>query len=162
MFIFFLSVLIILITAPLFTTGDNGSTEAGGACVTVSGPDTGSPCIFPFFRDNKPYTSCATNNDGVKWCDTQVDNPATGWGYCNEDCNPISTDRDRCEEDPRLYLCGDVCLEKSKPCHATGACYPGDNLHVCGDTCLEKWQPCNGSCSQLLWAPLVCSYYIII
>ena len=61
----------------------------GSSCVTESGPDTGSPCIFPFSYNGVTYTECLASNaadyylyynyydyyydnlDG-KWCSTQV------------------------------------------------------------------------------------------
>ena len=45
-------------------------------CLTVSGPDTGSPCIFPFILGIE-YTSCATwqwggDYEGQEFCATKV------------------------------------------------------------------------------------------
>ena len=72
----------------LTNTEDRGHRErrdTDTSCHTVSGPDTGSPCIFPFIYEGVAHVSCVDDGDEEgKWCDTQVDNPDTGWGYCNE------------------------------------------------------------------------------
>merc|ERR1711884_714447 len=95
--------------------GDICTESPCSSCHTVSGPDTGSPCIFPFIRNGKPHNSCATNGDGKKWCDTQVGNPNTGWGYCNEDCIPTITRPDLCTQELGLYMCGKDCIEILEP-----------------------------------------------
>ena len=42
-----------------------------GSCMTVGGPDPGSPCIFPFSFGGVAYRGCAQDEDGF-WCSTQV------------------------------------------------------------------------------------------
>ena len=49
-----------------------------GTCLTVAGPDTGSPCIFPFTFSGVTYVSCAAwvyggQPEGTQWCSTKVD-----------------------------------------------------------------------------------------
>ena len=61
----------------------------GSSCVTESGPDTGSPCIFPFSYNGVTYTECLASTDADyyiyfnyydyyydnldgTWCSTQV------------------------------------------------------------------------------------------
>ena len=62
-------------------------------CVTVSGPDTGSACVFPFTFNSVTYVSCAEwvyggINQGEKWCSTKVDtsgvhvNGEGNYGFC--------------------------------------------------------------------------------
>ena len=69
---------------------------AGIDCVTVSGPSTGSPCVFPFTYKGKTYSRCTLDgtpeDDKVAWCSTNVDsqgNHVAGkkfWGRCNQQC----------------------------------------------------------------------------
>ena len=52
------------------------SNAADDSCRTVSGPDTGSPCMFPFIWEGVTYTSCVASDDENStstWCDTRVD-----------------------------------------------------------------------------------------
>ena len=79
----------------------------------MSGPDTGSPCVFPFIFEGVTYTACAEWGDG-RWCSTQVSvdtmwtkihcrhfqvdaagvHTNTGdlkWGYCSDNCHSAST-----------------------------------------------------------------------
>ena len=58
----------ILTLSSIPSSGSTSSCEV----VTVSGPDTGSPCIFPFTFQGVTYTECAEDTDG-KWCSTEVD-----------------------------------------------------------------------------------------
>ena len=70
-------------------------------CVTVSGPNPGKPCVFPFRYQNKVYTGCDTDpDDSTKtWCSTKTDKNGrhvTGqneYGHCGINCprQPIST-----------------------------------------------------------------------
>ena len=59
---------ILFLSFPLTFSSAIGNCEV----VTVSGPDTGSPCIFPFTFQGVTYTECAEDTDG-KWCSTEVD-----------------------------------------------------------------------------------------
>jgi len=67
--------------------------------MTVSGPDTGSPCEFPFTFNGVTYVSCAEwvyggINQGKKWCSTKVDstgvhvNGEGNFGFCSSECTP--------------------------------------------------------------------------
>ena len=44
-------------------------------CLTVSGPNPGKPCIFPFKYNGKTYNGCEKDHeDETKtWCSTKVD-----------------------------------------------------------------------------------------
>ena len=70
----------------------------GSSCVTVSGPDTGSTCIFPFSYNGVTYTECLASSDAdsyiyynyydyyydnldKKWCSTQVHGLYENKGY---------------------------------------------------------------------------------
>ena len=48
-----------------------GCEEHTGSCMTVGGPDPGSPCIFPFSFRGVAYRGCAQDEDGL-WCSTKV------------------------------------------------------------------------------------------
>ena len=133
----------------LHLCGDICTESPCSSCHAGSGPDTGSPCIFPFIWKEKTHMSCVTDKKkGKKWCSTQVDSSGVhikgNFGYCNEDCNPTVTRPDICTEDQGVYMCGEDCIEKWKPCD--GICLFDDNLHLCEEDCFEKWQPCNCSC----------------
>ena len=64
--------------------------------MTVSGPSTGSPCVFPFTFNGRTYSRCTLDetpeDDKVAWCSTKVDsqgNHVAGkkfWGRCNPKC----------------------------------------------------------------------------
>ena len=65
----------------------------------MSGPDTGSACVFPFTFNSVTYVSCAEwvyggSNQGQTWCSTKVDtsgvhvNGEGNYGFCSSDCNP--------------------------------------------------------------------------
>ena len=65
-----------------------------GKCSTVSGPDAGARCIFPFKFRGISYNDCRTQHDGRKWCATEVDHNGWAllrkgkWGYCpDEGCS---------------------------------------------------------------------------
>merc|ERR1711999_44223 len=81
------------------TTTPSTTTAAASSCLTVSGPDTGSACIFPFTFNGVTYVSCAEwvyggDNQGQKWCSTKVDasgvhvNGEGKYGICAADCSP--------------------------------------------------------------------------
>ena len=63
-------------------------------CTTVSGPDTGRQCVFPFIFKGITYVSCTDilESPGREWCSTKVDsdgNHINGqgyYGYCGSDC----------------------------------------------------------------------------
>merc|ERR1712038_1011977 len=66
-------------------------------CLTVSGPRTGAPCIFPFVYSGKVYKQCAEwvhggENEGKFWCSTRVDkfdrhiNGKGQYGFCSSTC----------------------------------------------------------------------------
>ena len=61
---------ILFLSSPL--TFSSSSAISNCEVVTVSGPDTGSTCIFPFTFQGVTYTECAEDSDG-KWCSTEVD-----------------------------------------------------------------------------------------
>ena len=113
------------------------------SCYVVNGQNIGKPCIFPFIFDSQAYVSCKNSSQypGKKWCATQVDSAGDGkdFGYCNEDCAPTVTQPDLCKQNPKLYLCGDVCLEKWQPCN--GNCSHNASLNLCDDICTEA--PCS-------------------
>merc|ERR1712177_78402 len=67
-------------------------------CTTVSGPDTGSHCVFPFTFSGVTHQSCADwiyggVNAGSKWCSTKVDadgvhvNGEGNYGFCGSQCD---------------------------------------------------------------------------
>merc|ERR1712155_115078 len=69
----------------LTNTEDRGHRERKDtSCHTISGPDIGSPCIFPFIFEEEIHLSCLDNEEGQKWCDTKMNSTEdSGWGYCN-------------------------------------------------------------------------------
>ena len=88
------------------------SDQTSSSCHTVSGPDTGSPCIFPYIYNGVTHISCVE-----LICVTQVDssgvftNFESGWGYCNDNCIPTITRPDLCTQELGLYMCRDDCKE---------------------------------------------------
>ena len=55
-------------------------------CKTISGPDPGKLCVFPFKWDGVVYRECTTHtNNGLLWCATHVDHlgNTTQWGNCD-------------------------------------------------------------------------------
>merc|ERR1712119_224100 len=81
------------------TTTTSTTTAAPSSCLTVSGPDAGSPCVFPFTFNSVTYVTCAEwiyggSNQGEKWCSTKVDtsgvhvNGEGNYGFCSSDCSP--------------------------------------------------------------------------
>ena len=74
-------------------------------CMTVSGPASGKPCIFPFNRKSgKEYNECTWAAELAPWCSTKVNSDgyhiAGNWGYCNQTECPI---------EPRGNNCGISC-----------------------------------------------------
>ena len=63
-------------------------------CFTVSGPNPGKPCIFPFKHNGKTFNGCDIDPDdrSKTWCSTKVDsrgNHITGqgeYGHCGNNC----------------------------------------------------------------------------
>jgi hypothetical protein len=64
-------------------------------CRTVSGPNTGAPCVLPFIYKGIQYDGCTTvdGDNGQPWCSTQVDNTGTHvggagqYGNCGPSCD---------------------------------------------------------------------------
>ena len=58
-----------------------------GACITIGGPSTGVPCIFPFTFMGITFEKCAYY-DGQPACATQVNELgiAIDYGYCGPNC----------------------------------------------------------------------------
>jgi len=59
-------------------------------CSTVSGPDPGKLCVFPFKWNGTVYRECTTHmNSGQLWCPTEVDHLNgyidNKWGNCAAD-----------------------------------------------------------------------------
>ena len=52
--------------------GHRGRRDMDTSCHTVSGPDTGSPCVFPFIWEGVTRISCVLWDEN-KWCSTEVD-----------------------------------------------------------------------------------------
>jgi peroxidase len=79
---------------------DNSCPEGGrvgsltGSCVTVSGADIGSDCIFPFRYKKKLFRGCTKLDDdlGKAWCSTRTDRDSNhiggegNWGHCSTQC----------------------------------------------------------------------------
>ena len=84
----------------LTNTEDRGHRERRDtSCHTVSGPDTGSPCVFPFTYKGVKFVSCVTGIGEGKACGTQeIMAGDSGWGYCNDECIP-SVQPDLCTQD---------------------------------------------------------------
>merc|ERR1712177_143037 len=72
--------------------------EEVSTSTTVSGPDTGSQCVFPFTFSGVTHQSCADwiyggVNAGSKWCSTKVDadgvhvNGEGNYGFCGSQCD---------------------------------------------------------------------------
>merc|ERR1719234_2231211 len=64
------------------------------SCITVSGPASGSSCIFPFNFKGVSHTKCTTiDGDSKPWCSTKTDakddhiSGVGAWGYCDANCS---------------------------------------------------------------------------
>ena len=77
-------------------TSSNPTSSRSSNCTTVSGPDTGSQCVFPFTKDGITCVSCVEwiwggENTGKKWCSTKVDSEGVHinghYGFCGTHCN---------------------------------------------------------------------------
>ena len=88
----------------------SGSLTIGKQCLTVSGPNPGKPCIFPFIHDGKSYSGCPIDPDdsSKRWCSTKVDNKGqhvpkqNEYGHCADTCpksNPTSSSVGKCSRD---------------------------------------------------------------
>ena len=64
-------------------------------CTTVSGPDSGANCVFPFIYKGKQYRGCilVDADDGKPWCSTLTDSSGQHvggqgrWGHCPASCS---------------------------------------------------------------------------
>merc|ERR1712080_769270 len=95
------------------------------ACTTVSGPDPGKSCVFPFKFRGITYFSCTTsgNNPGntKAWCSTKLDNSGIhvgsegNWGDCEPRCQstPIAT---QCLHNGKIYQDGDSFPDDCNTC----------------------------------------------
>ena len=60
-------------------------------CMTISGPSSNVPCIFPFTFNYVTHHECLVDNDGA-WCSTEVDDDGVHvsgqgkWGICGPGC----------------------------------------------------------------------------
>ena len=75
-----------------------------GDCVTVSGPQAGEKCVFPFrLWDGTLQNYCITTDHDKLWCATEVDeegNYVKGqWGECSLDCGVESCTSARAQEE---------------------------------------------------------------
>ena len=68
--------------------------SARNCSITVDGPKTNTPCIFPFKFAHKTFNTCTDEKDpGNFWCSTKVDEDgkhiggANEWGYCADGCD---------------------------------------------------------------------------
>jgi len=63
-------------------------------CITVSGPASGSACVFPFNFGGVSHSKCTTiDGDTKPWCSTKTDangdhvSGVGAWGYCEDNCS---------------------------------------------------------------------------
>merc|ERR1712012_1105352 len=74
------------------------TTNSCGTCSAVSGPATGSACVFPFTYGGVTHQSCAEwiyggEHQGKYWCSTKVDSTGThvngegNYGFCSAECS---------------------------------------------------------------------------
>merc|ERR1711988_175975 len=63
----------------------------GPECLTISGPDTGKQCVFPFIHQGNTYQTCTAFSHDQLWCSTEVDDSGAyiqdKWGNCGDGCN---------------------------------------------------------------------------
>ena len=101
----------------LHLCGDICTESPCSSCHTVSGPDTGSPCVFPFIADGHTFIGCVDDGKGRSVCATQVDSSGvlTNYGYCNDDCiRPnITLSPEQCKLG--WYMCGNICTFQFYP-----------------------------------------------
>lgn len=88
-------------------SGSGSAPLVNGKCLTVSGPNPGKPCIFPFIYDGKSYSGCPIDPDdsSKRWCSTKVDNKGqhvakqNEYGHCADNCpksNPTISSVGKC------------------------------------------------------------------
>ena len=76
-------------------------------CMTVSGPNPGKPCVFPFIYDGRSYSGCPIDPDdsSKRWCSTKVDDKGqhvpkqNEYGHCASNCpksNPTNQSLGKC------------------------------------------------------------------
>ena len=59
--------------------------------MTITGPSTNAPCVFPFTFNDVTYHECVLDIDGT-WCSTEVANDGVHvsgqgkWGICGQGC----------------------------------------------------------------------------
>ena len=79
--------------------GREFTVSAPSACLTVSGPDPGRDCQFPFTFQGRTYAGC-TYSFGIpqSWCSTATSEAGLyipgSWGYCAEPC-PVHHDANK-------------------------------------------------------------------
>ena len=78
------------------TTSSPPTTSSPTGCITVSGPDSGKSCVFPFRFNGVLYNECTLDGNAPgetePWCSTLTnsnDDHVGGqgnWGFCASDC----------------------------------------------------------------------------
>jgi len=98
-------------------------TSISGSCITISGNDPGSACVFPFKFRGDTITNCTTiDGDTRPWCSTQTDadgkHVSGSWGYCPDDnCSGSGSGSTDCKT-----TAGDHCIF---PFNYKGVTYTG-------------------------------------
>ncbi|XP_059081531.1 peroxidase-like [Tigriopus californicus] len=111
--------------------GRQSSNSVGGGrgrCSTVSGPNPGKPCIFPFTYQGVTYKGCPIDpeDSSKRWCSTRTDrsgNHVTGqgeYGHCDQSC-PIHRSQSNNKRRPGSAPRSEGCAG-SETCHAISAC----------------------------------------
>jgi len=119
------------------------------SCTTVSGPDTGKSCIFPFRHNGVTYKKCTSAGLDQAWCSTKVNSNGEHiggqgfYGICPTSCpggennaNQLCKNRDRWTEGCSTCECitgKAVCTYRD--CSST-SCTPGDVWQVDCNTCI--------------------------
>ena len=81
------------------------------ACKTVSGPNPGRDCIFPFKWNGQTFNSCPVDSDDKSkwWCSTKVDSNGNHvpnqneYGHCGSSC-PAHIDTSQSPTQSKFYL----------------------------------------------------------
>merc|ERR1719234_1338675 len=143
------------------------------SCITVSGPASGSSCIFPFNFKGVSHTKCTTiDGDSKPWCSTKTDakddhiSGVGAWGYCDANCSDSGSPVCSATSGPAS---GSTCIF---PFNFDGVSYSGcattdedprpwcstqtdaNNNHVSG---VGAWGYCDGECSASDSGSTVCS-----